>query len=92
MIGLDFKYYEDASDAFQKHEGTLLPLWCFEFERARNLEITGLGWNPKYQDLFVASYGSCKNSYPSQYCIICNIVIIYKFRSPINNDLFYVFI
>ena len=55
---LDFKYWEDASDEF-RDEGTLLPLWKFQFEKAKRLEITGLCWNPAYKDLFAASYGSC---------------------------------
>ena len=56
----DFKYWEDASDEFRETEGTLLPLWKFSFEQAKNLEITGLCWNPAFTDLFAASFGSCK--------------------------------
>ena len=57
---IDFKYWEDASDEFRETEGTLLPLWKFSFEKAKNLEITGLCWNPAFKDLFAASFGSCK--------------------------------
>ena len=57
---IDFKYWEDASDEFRETEGTLLPLWKFSFEQAKNLEITGLCWNPAFTDLFAASFGSCK--------------------------------
>ena len=57
---VDFKYWEDASDEFRETEGTLLPLWKFSFEQAKNLEITGLCWNPAFTDLFAASFGSCK--------------------------------
>ena len=57
----DFKYWEDASDEFRETEGTLLPLWKFSFERAKNLEITSLCWNPAYKDLFAAGFGSCKS-------------------------------
>ena len=57
---IDFKYWEDASDEFRESEGTLLPLWKFFFEKAKKLEVTGICWNPAYQDLFAASYGSCK--------------------------------
>jgi dynein intermediate chain 1 len=60
MSLLDFKYWEDASDEFRETEGTLLPLWKFTFERAKNLEITSLCWNPAYKDLFAAGFGSCK--------------------------------
>ena len=58
-IFIDFRYWEDASDEFRDNEGTLLPLWKFSFDRAKKLEITGLCWNPAYNDLFAASYGSC---------------------------------
>ena len=59
---LDFKYWEDASDEFRETEGTLLPLWKFTFEKAKKLEITSLCWNPAYNDLFAASYGSCNDN------------------------------
>ena len=55
----DFRFYEDASDEFREFEGTLLPLWKFGFEKARKLEITALCWNPAYNDLFAAGFGSC---------------------------------
>ena len=58
-IAQDFKYWEDASDEFRETEGTLLPLWRFVFEKAKNLEITGICWNPAYKDLFAAAFGSC---------------------------------
>ena len=57
---LDFRFYEDASDEFREVEGTLLPLWKFGFEKAKKLEITALCWNPAYNDLFAAGFGSCK--------------------------------
>jgi dynein intermediate chain 1 len=58
-IAQDFKYWEDASDEFRETEGTLLPLWRFVFEKAKNMEITSLCWNPAYKDLFAAAFGSC---------------------------------
>ena len=45
----------------REFEGTLLPLWKFGFERARKLEITALCWNPTYNDLFAAGFGSCND-------------------------------
>ena len=56
---LDFRFYEDASDEFKEGEGTLLPLWKFEYEEVKGLEITSLCWNPHYNDLFAAGFGSC---------------------------------
>ncbi|KAL8565254.1 hypothetical protein ACOMHN_001152 [Nucella lapillus] len=57
-IAQDFKYYEDTSDEYRDLEGTLLPLWKFSYEKAKKLAVTSLCWNPKYSDLFAASYGS----------------------------------
>ena len=57
---VDFRFYEDAADEFKENEGTLLPLWKFMFENRHSMEITCLCWNPQYNDLFAAGFGSCK--------------------------------
>ncbi|KAM4740179.1 dynein, axonemal, intermediate chain 1, paralog 2 [Anableps anableps] len=57
-IGQDFKYYEDPSDEYRGQDGTLLPLWTFQYEKARNLSVTALCWNKKYQDMFAMGLGS----------------------------------
>ena len=44
------RFWEDQSDEFKDIDGSLLPLWRFSFEAAKNLEITSLCWNPKYDD------------------------------------------
>ena len=44
-----FRFWEDQSDEFKDIDGSLLPLWKFSFEAAKNLEITSLCWNPKYE-------------------------------------------
>jgi dynein intermediate chain 1 len=54
----DFKYWEDASDFFRNGEGSLLPLWRFSTERTKRKQVTTLGWNPSYPDLFAVAYGS----------------------------------
>eukprot|EP00620_Florenciella_sp_RCC1587_P016723 CAMPEP_0182556028 /NCGR_PEP_ID=MMETSP1324-20130603/429_1 /TAXON_ID=236786 /ORGANISM="Florenciella sp., Strain RCC1587" /LENGTH=686 /DNA_ID=CAMNT_0024767851 /DNA_START=37 /DNA_END=2097 /DNA_ORIENTATION=+ len=54
----DFKYWEDASDQFREGEGSLLPLWRFQTDRTKRKQVTALGWNPKYPDLFAVGYGS----------------------------------
>ena len=64
-IAQDFRFYEDASDEFREFEGTLLPLWKFGFERAKKLEITALCWNPAYNDLYAAGFGSCNCLHPA---------------------------
>ncbi|XP_075703714.1 dynein axonemal intermediate chain 1 [Rhinoderma darwinii] len=56
----DFKYFEDVADEFRDQEGTLLPLWKFQYEKAKRLAVTALCWNPKYKDLFAVGHGSCK--------------------------------
>ena len=35
VLFLDFRFYEDGSDEFRDVEGTLLPLWKFEYEKAK---------------------------------------------------------
>ena len=57
-IAQDFRFWEDLSDEFKEGEGSLLPLWKFKFDVAKELEITSTCWNHKYSDLFAASYGS----------------------------------
>ncbi|XP_040890100.1 dynein, axonemal, intermediate chain 1, paralog 2 [Toxotes jaculatrix] len=57
-IAQDFKYFEDASDEFRGQEGTLLPLWKFQYDKAKRLSVTALCCNNKYQDLFAVGMGS----------------------------------
>uniref|UniRef100_A0A6I8NLR2 Dynein axonemal intermediate chain 1 n=1 Tax=Ornithorhynchus anatinus TaxID=9258 RepID=A0A6I8NLR2_ORNAN len=54
----DFKYFEDAADEYRDQEGTLLPLWKFQYDKAKRLAVTALSWNPKYKDLFAVGHGS----------------------------------
>lgn len=42
---LDFKYFEDASDEYREQEGTLLPLWKFQYDKAKRLSVTALCWS-----------------------------------------------
>ncbi len=53
----DFKYWNDASDA-HRSQGSLLPLWQFMTERTKRKQVTALGWNLRYHDLFAVGYGS----------------------------------
>ncbi|XP_051960947.1 dynein, axonemal, intermediate chain 1, paralog 2 isoform X2 [Xyrauchen texanus] len=57
-IAQDFKYFEDASDEFREQEGTLLPLWKFQYDKAKCLSVTAICWNQTYKDLFVVGLGS----------------------------------
>lgn len=54
----DFKYWEDASDAFREGEGSLLPLWRFSTDKSKRRQVTAICWNPCYSDLFAVGYGS----------------------------------
>uniref|UniRef100_UPI00398EED48 dynein, axonemal, intermediate chain 1, paralog 2 isoform X2 n=1 Tax=Pristiophorus japonicus TaxID=55135 RepID=UPI00398EED48 len=57
-IAQDFKYFEDPSDEFRDQEGTVLPLWKYIYEKAKKLSVTGMCWNPRYNDLFAVGHGS----------------------------------
>ena len=57
---LDFKYWEDAADEYREQQGSLLPLWIFQYEMVKKLSCTNLAWNSQYPDLFAAAFGSCK--------------------------------
>ncbi|XP_056587163.1 dynein intermediate chain 2, ciliary-like isoform X2 [Triplophysa dalaica] len=57
-VAQDFRYFEDASDEFREQEGTLLPLWKFQYDRAKRLSVTSLCWNQKHKDFFAVGLGS----------------------------------
>ncbi|XP_069171815.1 dynein intermediate chain 2, ciliary-like [Procambarus clarkii] len=52
----DFQYWEDWSDDYRSVEGSLLPLWRFNYHKARTLTVADVCWSPAYPDLFVAAY------------------------------------
>ncbi|RXN26935.1 dynein intermediate chain axonemal [Labeo rohita] len=54
----NFMYFDDASDEFRGEKGTLLPLWTFQYDKAKSLSVTALCWNHKYNDLFAVGLGS----------------------------------
>ncbi|XP_061900038.1 dynein axonemal intermediate chain 1-like [Entelurus aequoreus] len=57
-ISQDFRYYEDAADEFREQEGTLLPLWKFQYEKVKTMCVTALCWNVIYPDFFGVGLGS----------------------------------
>jgi len=77
-IAQDFRFYEDASDEFREFEGTLLPLWKFAFERAKKLEITAICWNPAYNDLFAAGFGSYNFYEQNEPGVVC----VFSLKNP----------
>ena len=54
----DFKYWEDQSDKFRKDEGSLLPLWRFCSDKAKQKHVTSVTWHPHFPDLFAVGFGS----------------------------------
>lgn len=59
-IANDYRYWEDPADEFREGEGTLLPLWKFNYERTKKMSVTDLLFNPHYYDLFAVCFGSRK--------------------------------
>ncbi|XP_053152583.1 dynein axonemal intermediate chain 1 isoform X3 [Hemicordylus capensis] len=76
-IAQDFKYYEDTSDEYRDNLGTLLPLWKFQYDKAKRLAVTALCWNPKYKDLFVVGHGSYDFMKQSR-----GMLLLYTLKNP----------
>ncbi|XP_071349712.1 dynein, axonemal, intermediate chain 1, paralog 2 isoform X2 [Trachinotus anak] len=76
-IAQDFKYFEDPSDEFRGQKGTLLPLWKFQYDKAKSLSVTALCWNKKYPDLFAAGMGSYDFSKQGR-----GMVVFYTLKNP----------
>ncbi|NWV21018.1 DNAI1 protein, partial [Origma solitaria] len=76
-IAQDFKYFEDASDEFRGQQGTLLPLWKFQYEKTKKLAVTAICWNPKYKDLFAVGYGSYDFLKQSH-----GMILLYTLKNP----------
>ncbi|XP_055474620.1 dynein axonemal intermediate chain 1 isoform X2 [Psammomys obesus] len=76
-VAQDFKYYEDAADEYRDQEGTLLPLWKFQNDKAKRLAVTALCWNPKYRDLFAVGHGSYDFMKQSR-----GMLLLYSMKNP----------
>ncbi|XP_014807923.1 PREDICTED: dynein intermediate chain 1, axonemal isoform X2 [Calidris pugnax] len=76
-IAQDFKYFEDASDEYRDQQGTLLPLWKFQYEKTKRLAVTAISWNPKYKDLFAVGYGSYDFMKQGQ-----GMLLLYSMKNP----------
>ncbi|XP_051733880.1 dynein axonemal intermediate chain 1-like [Ctenopharyngodon idella] len=57
-ISDDFLYFEDPADEFRGEKGTLLPLWKFQYEKAKGLSVTALCWSTEFNDFFAVGLGS----------------------------------
>lgn len=58
VFGMDLKYWDDESDTYRPHEGSLLPLWKFEDFESTGKHVTALCLNPLHLDVFAVGYGS----------------------------------
>lgn len=68
----DYKYFEDKNELKREDgKGSFLPLWRLNYERAHRKNVTGLCWNPVYQDLLAVAYGSYDFSKQSTGMICC---------------------
>ena len=71
-IAKDYRFYEEPADEATYPEGSLMPLWTFKvIENRKDVEVTGLQWNPKYPDLFGVSYGSFDFYQKSKESFLC---------------------
>ncbi|KAK7916026.1 hypothetical protein WMY93_011787 [Mugilogobius chulae] len=79
----DFKYFEDPADEGQP-DGTLLPLWKFQFEKSKRLSVTALCWNKKYPDLFAVGMGSYEFKRQSG-----GLLVFYSLKNPSYPEYFF---
>ena len=59
-IAHDYRYWEDPADEYREAEGTLLPLWKFQYDKTKKMSVTDVLFNPHYYDLFAVCFGSRK--------------------------------
>lgn len=62
LNAIDYRYWNDPSDEFKDGEGSLLPLWKFQYEKTKKHDVTGMCFNARYYDLFAVSFGSCRQT------------------------------
>ncbi|CAD5120465.1 DgyrCDS9031 [Dimorphilus gyrociliatus] len=76
-IAEDYRYWEDAADEHRDPQGNLLPLWKFQYEKAKKLAVTALCWSPKYPDLFAVGHGSYDFTKQTQ-----GLILFYSLKNP----------
>ncbi|XP_068978851.1 dynein intermediate chain 2, ciliary [Bombus flavifrons] len=77
-IAQDYRYWDDPSDEFKVGEGSLLPLWKFQYEKTKKHDVTDLCFNSRYYDLFAVSYGTMSFSNS----IIDGTVCLFSLKNP----------
>ncbi|KAK9498115.1 hypothetical protein O3M35_003994 [Rhynocoris fuscipes] len=73
----DYQFYDDPADKY-KHEGSLLPLWEFQYESTNGFTVTDLIWNPQHKDMFGATFGSFSFLEP----VKCGYLVLYTLKNP----------
>lgn len=71
-IAHDYRYWEDPADEYRENEGTLLPLWKFQYDKTKKMSVTDILFNPHYYDLFAVCFGSRRSHASIQ--DICNFL------------------
>jgi len=44
-IAHDYRYWEDPADEFREGEGNLLPLWKFQYDKTKKMNVTDILFN-----------------------------------------------
>ena len=83
-ILMDFKFWEDESDALKPGSGSLLPLWQFSSQKARHRAVTGLCWNKQHDDPFAVALGSYDFTRQAT-----GTICVYSLKNPSSPDFVY---
>jgi len=78
-IAHDYRYWEDPADEFREGEGNLLPLWKFQYDKTKKMNVTDILFNPSYYDLFAVCFGSRK-LLETQLICIAHISFLFTYR------------
>ncbi|XP_074093610.1 dynein intermediate chain 2, ciliary isoform X1 [Cotesia typhae] len=77
-ISHDYRYWNDPSDEFKDGEGSLLPLWKFQYDKTKKHDVTDICFNARYYDLFAVSFGSLSFDSPVSYGTVC----LFSLKNP----------
>ncbi|KAF6210680.1 hypothetical protein GE061_013787, partial [Apolygus lucorum] len=77
-IAFDAQFYDDPADKYREPEGTLLPLWQFNYEETQGSVVTDIKWSPQYYDMFTASFGT----YNVHAFRTTGMVCVYTLKNP----------
>ncbi|XP_043284310.1 dynein intermediate chain 2, ciliary isoform X2 [Venturia canescens] len=77
-ISQDYRYWNDPSDEFKDGEGSLLPLWKFQYEKTKKHDVTDMCFNSRYYDLFAVSFGTMSFHSPVKTGVVC----LFSLKNP----------